>query len=172
MKALKPGGRTIPYAGMLLRQGLVDETDWVEDIDVIVPMATSLRSYERRGFELTEELASELGLRLCIPVVDAFEVDPYAEATHAFGGYHERAKSLAASLRLKIGNSVLLEEAEAVLVVDDIVTYGATFEACALKLRERHPSLRVYGAALAYTETPQRRERADAERVAPFDADA
>jgi predicted amidophosphoribosyltransferase len=166
LKALKPGGRTIPYAAILLRQGLAEETDWIEDIDVIVPMATSLRSFEARGFELTEELASELGLRLCIPVVDAFEVDPYADATHGLGGYHERAKALAASLRLKGGNSALLNVAEAALVVDDIVTYGSTFEACARKLRTRYPNLRVYGAALAYTETPHRRDRAEAERMA------
>jgi predicted amidophosphoribosyltransferase len=164
LKELKPGGRTIPYAAILLRQGLTEETDWIEDIDVIVPMATSLRSYEQRGFELTEELAAELSMRLCIPMVDAFEVDPYAPSTHALSGYHERAKALAASLRLVGGRSALLQAADAALVIDDIVTYGSTFEACARKLRESYPGLRVYGAALAYTETPGRRQRAEAER--------
>lgn len=167
VKALKPAGRTIPYAAILLRQGLTEETDWIEDVDVIVPMATSLRSFEDRGFELTEELASDLSLRLCIPVVDAFEVDPYGEATHGLSGYHERARALAANLRLKVGSSALLANAEGVLVVDDVVTYGSTFEACARKLRERYPQVRVYGAALAYTDTPQRRERAKAQRMTP-----
>ncbi len=172
LKAFKPGGRTIPYAAILLRQGLTEETDWIEDVDVIVPMATSLRSYQQRGFELTEELAEELGLRLCIPVVDAFEVDPDADPTHGLGGYHERARALASSLRLKAASSALLSTAEAVLVVDDIVTYGSTFEACARKLHEGYSQLRVYGAALAYTETPKRRDRAEAERMTPSeDAD-
>jgi predicted amidophosphoribosyltransferase len=165
IRALKPGGATIPYAAMLLRQGLTLETDWIEDVDVIVPMATSLRSYENRGFELTEELAAELGLRLCLPVVDAFEVDPAAESTHYLGGYEERAKSLGSSLRIKATNSPELREAEAALVLDDVVTYGSTFEACALKLREYYPELRVYGAALAYTQTPRRRTLAEAERM-------
>ena len=171
LKALKPNGKTIPYAAILLRQGLTEETDWIEDVDVIVPMATSLRSFESRGFELTEELARELGLRLCIPVVDAFEVDPYADATHGLSGYQQRAKMLAESLRMKVGKSALLERAEAVLVLDDIVTYGSTFEACALRLRARYPNLRVFGAALAYTDTPGRRDRAEAER-ANLSADA
>jgi hypothetical protein len=171
IKALKPSGATVPYAAILLRQGLVEETDWIEDIDVIVPMATSLRSFEHRGYELTEELAHELGLRLCIPVVDAFEVNPKADSTRALSGYQARAASLADSLRLKVGSSALLTNAEAALVVDDVVTYGATFEACARRLRERYPNLRVYGAALAYTDTPHRRERAEAERVAVSEAD-
>jgi predicted amidophosphoribosyltransferase len=164
IKALKPGGKTIPYAAILLRQGLTEEVEWSEELDVIVPMATSLRSYELRGFELTEELAEDLGLRMCLPTVDAFEVDPYAEQTHSLGGYRERAAALARSLRLKLGRSALLEDAEAALIVDDVVTYGSTFEACAIRLRERFPHLRVYGAALAYVETPQRRARAQAER--------
>jgi predicted amidophosphoribosyltransferase len=172
IRALKPGGTTIPYAAILLRQGLTAETDWVEDIDVIVPMATSLRSYENRGFELTEELADELGLRLCLPVVDAFEVDPEAESTHHLSGYEQRAKSLDGSLRLKAVSSPELRAAGAALVLDDVVTYGSTFEACALKLREQYPRLRVYGTALAYTETPGRRSRAEAERMQLSSPDA
>lgn len=172
IKALKPHGRTLPYAAILLRQGLTEEPDWIEDIDVIVPVPTSLRSFEEREFELTEELATELGLRLCVPVVDAFEVDPYAQSTHALSGYTQRAKALSESIRFKVGNSALLASAEAALIVDDVVTYGSTFEACARKLHERYPDLRVYGAALAYTDTPGRRERAEAQRMQRSEPDA
>lgn len=165
LKALKPGGGTIPLAAILLRQGLVTETDWIEEVDVVVPMATSLRSYEARGFELTEQLAAELAVRLALPMVDAFETTADAPPTHTLGGYDYRAKALAESLRLKAPNSPELRAASAALVVDDIVTYGTTFEACALNLKERYPQLRVYGAALGYTETVERRALAEAERV-------
>lgn len=160
IKAFKRGGKTIPIAAMLLRQGLVLETEWIEEVDVIVPMATSLRSFEARGFELTEELADELGLRLCLPVVDVFEVDPQAGATHQAGGYADRARTLAGALRVKRDNAAVLESAEGVLVIDDVVTYGSTFEACAHALQRTFGVQQVYGAALAYTDTPQRRARA------------
>lgn len=164
IKALKPGGQTIPIAAILLRQGLALETDWIEKVDAIVPMATSLRSFEARGFELTEQLAAELGLRLSLPVVDVFEVDPQAGATHLASGYADRARALAGALRVKRDRAAVLEGAEAVLIVDDVVTYGSTFEACALALQRSFGVQKSYGAALAYTETPQRRARALTQR--------
>lgn len=164
VKALKPGGKTVRLAAVLLRQGLTEESDWSEELDVIVPMATSLRSFEARGFELTEELAAELGRLLCLPVVDALERSEAAGQTRTAGGYRERAHLLAKTLVLKKAHAALLEQASAALVLDDVVTYGATFEASAKTLREAYPHLRVYGAALAYTETPQRRAAAERER--------
>ena len=163
IKELKPHGTTIALAAILLRQGLILETDWIEEIDVVVPMATSLASFEKRGFELTEQLGAELGTRLCIPVVDAFQRSADATTTHTAGGYRERLSELSKSVSLHADRSALLRTAEAVLVVDDVVTYGTTFEVCAKLLKERYPQLRVYGAALAYTETDQRRDRAEAE---------
>jgi predicted amidophosphoribosyltransferase len=164
VKQLKEHGKTIPLAAVLLRQGLTEETDWIEDVDVLVPMATSLGAYEERGFELTEQLTDELGRLLCTPVVDALERAGDPAATRHAGGYRERALALASTLTVKKLHSALLRDAAGALVVDDVVTYGTTFEACAIKLREAYPHLRVYGAALAYTETPERRARAEREQ--------
>ena len=46
IKELKKHGKNVRLAAVLLRAGLTEETDWIEDIDVLVPMATSLRSFE------------------------------------------------------------------------------------------------------------------------------
>ena len=164
IRELKAHGATIELAAVLLRQGLVCETDWIEEIDAIVPMATSLRSYEARGFELTESLADALGLFLALPVVDVFERDALAQATHAAGGYRDRAMTLADELRMKSSGGSVLRDAESVLVIDDVITYGATLEACAIRLREAHPHLAVFGATLAYTQTQHRRDVALDER--------
>src|SRR5262249_10829809 len=131
VRELKSHGRTINLAAVLLRQGLTEETDWIEDVDVLVPMASSLRSYELRGFELTEDLAAELGRLLCLPVIDALERSGDVDPTHSAGAYAQRAAALAHTLVVKKTHSALLREAAGVLVVDDVVTYGATFEACA-----------------------------------------
>jgi predicted amidophosphoribosyltransferase len=167
IRALKPGGKTIPYAAILLWQGLANEVDWSEEIDVVVPMPTTLRSFETRGFELTEAIANDLARRLCLPYVDALERTPDSGKTRSLGGYRDRAAHLADSVVVKKERSALLREAEAVLIVDDVVTTGASFEAAARRLREVYPLSRYYGAALAYTETPRRRARAEAERRLP-----
>ena len=164
VRALKQGGRTIRHAAVLLRQGLVEDTEWIEDVDALVPVPTSELSFEARDFELTEELTRHLGAFLCAPVVDAFERSPDCEKTHLLGSYAERRRELERALIVKKTHSKQLHDAAAVLVVDDVVTYGTTFEVCALKLKAAYPHLRVYGVALAYTETPQRHEQALRER--------
>ena len=108
--------------------------------------------------ELTREDLQRLRL-------DALERAGDLDTTRHAGGYRARAKDLAATLKVTKTQSALLRDAAGVLVVDDVVTYGSTFEACAIKLQEVYPHLRVYGAALAYVETPERRERAELERA-------
>lgn len=175
IRELKRHGRTVAQAAILLRQGLTGDTesrapDWIEDIDVVVPMATGWRSFEARdGLEITEALAEELAALLCVPFVDVFERDPDAGATHHLGGYRARLDALVDELRVKNIATADLAGANGVLIVDDVVTYGATFEACARRLREAHPHLRCYGAALAYTQTQGRLETALAERSAAAD---
>lgn len=169
VRQLKAHGKTVEQAAILLWQGLTQDMDstapdWIEQIDVVVPMATSWRSFEEREIEVSERLASELASMLCVPMVDAFERDPDAMATHTQGDHARRLQALIGELRTKnLGVSDLMN-ARGVLIVDDIVTYGSTFEACARKLKDELPEVRCWGAALAYTETQARRKKAERER--------
>jgi predicted amidophosphoribosyltransferase len=169
IKELKKDGQTVGLASALLWQGLTGDVDsgapgWIEKIDVVVPMATSLGSYRERGCEVTEQLAEGLAARLCVPFVDAFERDPDATATHRLSGYESRVAALKEEMVLKAGDIADLAEAEGVLIVDDIVTYGSTFEACASVIQTRHAGVQCWGAALAYTQTEARLNKALRER--------
>jgi hypothetical protein len=169
VRELKKHARTVPQAALLLWQGLTTDTasaapDWIDEIDVVVPMATGWRSHEVRGHELTEQLAAELSQLLCLPTVDAFERDPDAVATHHFGSFRPRLDTLLDELRVKNVGVADLARARGVLIIDDVVTYGATFEACATRLSEVYPHLRCWGAALAYTQTQSRLRKALVEK--------
>jgi len=170
VRALKKEGKTVGQAAALLWQGLTRDHDssapeWIDQIDVVIPMATSWRSYEVRGHEVTEDLARGLSQRLCVPCLDVFERDPDVAATHQLSGYEPRLAALRREIRIKAGHVADLREAQGALIVDDVVTYGSTFEACALRLKETHPNLRCWGAALAYTQTRARLARANADRA-------
>lgn len=159
IRELKRHSKTLDLAAVLLYQGLTRDVastapSWIEEIGVVVPMATHWRSYEERGHELTEPLARELAAMLCVPYVDIFERSSEAIPTHHRSGYKPRVDALVDELRLKGDGGAALRSASGVLIVDDIVTYGATFEACARTIRAVHPHLRCWGAALAYTQTP------------------
>lgn len=170
IKELKKHGKTAQLAAVLLWQGLTGDEestapDWIAEIDVVVPMATSLASFEVRGHEVSEEIALQLSRRLCVPYVDVFEREVGAASTHQLSGYGPRLDALLGELTVKTSGVADLRSAQGVLIVDDVVTYGSTFEACAIKLQESHPQVRCWGAALAYTETERRREKALEERA-------
>jgi hypothetical protein len=169
VRELKKHGKTVQLASVLLWQGLTRDVEstapeWIEQIDVVVPMATSLRSFQVRGHEVTEALADALAARLCVPCIDAFEREPAGEGTHQLSGYKARLGALLEQIRLKAVDVADLAEASGALIIDDVVTYGATFEACAQKLKSTYPQLRCWGAALAYTQTEERLRRALAEQ--------
>jgi predicted amidophosphoribosyltransferase len=172
MRELKKHGRTVAQAAMLLWQGLTMDTassapEWIERVDLVVPMATGWRSYESRGHELTEILGKELADLLCLPMIDLFERVGEDKATHQLAGVAPRLDALERELTVKKNVDLAdLKRAQGALIVDDIVTYGATFEACARRLKQFNPELRCYGAALAYTQTEARLERARRERAA------
>jgi len=168
IRELKKHGATVEQAVILLYQGLTRDVQsgapgWIEQIDAIVPMATGWRSYEERGREITEDLAGELAAMLCVSYVDIFERSADATPTHQLSGYEARVEAIVSELRMKNTGGELLRDAGGVLIVDDVVTYGSTFEACARKIRELYPRMRCWGAALAYTQTAGRLEKAERE---------
>jgi predicted amidophosphoribosyltransferase len=168
VRELKKQGATVEQAAILLYQGLTRDVQssapgWIEQIDAIVPMATGWRSYEERGREITEDLADGLAAMLCVPCVDIFERSADATPTHQLSGYEVRVEAIVSELRLKNTGGELLRDASGVLIVDDVVTYGSTFEACARKIREVYPQMHCWGAALAYTQTASRLEKVERE---------
>lgn len=104
------------------------ETTLPRDV-VLVPVPTSTARRAARGFDQGALLAAGLGMRAGLPVLCAL-----TERAHAAQHGHDRAARLAARDRF---DSATLVAGTRVLLVDDVVTTGATLRDCAAALRRR-----------------------------------
>ncbi len=115
---------------------------------VPVPMHPARR--RRRGFNQAKEIAAALGRRCGLPLADCLERPAGAARGSQVGlGREERLSALTGSVRFRRGAAVPLRA----LLVDDVVTTGATFAACAVALA--HAGVRDVGG-IAYARTPGR----------------
>ena len=131
-----------------------DFVDWMEAaararfdvaaVDVVVPMPTTLRHRIDRGYNQCEVLASELARRIgrrCLRLV-ARRGSFRQQSTLS---EEERVKNVKGTFSVR---RPALVRGRTVLVVDDIMTTGATLGACATALREAGAS-RVWSVTLA-----------------------
>jgi ComF family protein len=96
--------------------------DELLDGAALVPVPIHPVRLRHRGFNQAERLAAELGLRRGCPVVDCLErVGPHR--TQVGRGQAERRQSIAVRLRAPAPSRAVL--------VDDVMTTGATVAACA-----------------------------------------
>jgi ComF family protein len=116
----------------------------------LVPVPIHRVRRRRRGFNQAEELARALAARTGLPVSDCLErPGASARAAQVGRGRSDRLVAPAGSVRLHRGAAVPLRA----LLVDDVVTTGATLAACAAALRaEGVREVR----AIAYARTPGR----------------
>lgn len=135
-----PTDRTPPKAGAPL-------SAWLEDATLVpVPLHRSRR--RRRGFNQATLLAAALATRTGLPVADCL-VRQGRGTTQVGRGRAERAQAIEGAVAVRPDTEV----PEHVVLIDDVVTTGATLAACATALRAAGArSVR----ATTYARTPGR----------------
>ena len=98
------------------------------DVDAIVPVPLHPRRYAERGFNQARLLADILGQKIGRPVVDLLKRDRYTL---------QQAKLSREERQLNVHHAFLNSNfnANAVLLVDDVFTTGATMQECARVLK-------------------------------------
>jgi ComF family protein len=118
--------------------------------EVIVPVPVHAERERRRGYDQAALIADVAGERLGLPVVRALERQRATVAQFELGR-DERAANVDGAFRVRAGPGAGAARAISgrwVLLVDDVVTTGATLAACAFAL-ERAGALAVSAIAVA-----------------------
>ena len=116
----------------------------------LVPVPLHPARRRKRGFNQAEELAHAIARRTGLQVIDCLARSRGgAHATQVGMGRAERLSGLGGSIRMRDATPVPLR----VLLVDDVITTGATLAACARALTDAGVA---EIAALAYARTPGR----------------
>ncbi len=129
------------YAATLLDAGFLD------DIDLIVPVPMATAKLLRRGYNQAVEIAEAIGETAGIQVGEYLSARPHSTQTRKQAAERERNVSEVYSA---IPEAVELGGCH-ILVVDDVITTGATILACCAALHKAAPSARVTALALATT---------------------
>lgn len=132
------------YLGKLLGMDLL-ESPYYSDIDVIIPVPLHPKKQRKRGYNQSEMFARGLAESLVKPIDIRTLVRTYASETQTKKSRFKRWENVKEIFDLKNHNHLLGKH---ILLVDDVVTTGATLEACANMLLNI-PGVKVSIATIA-----------------------
>lgn len=119
------------------------------NITAVVPVPLHKLKLKKRGFNQVEKFGKEIARILQVPYVDTVLVKKNSTFTQTFKSRLLRWGELEESFSIE--HPELLMNAH-VLIVDDLITTGATLEACYGKLM-RIPGVRISVASMAITKS-------------------
>jgi ComF family protein len=124
-------------------------SEFYADVDQIVPVPLHPKKLRIRGYNQAEVIAKGMAFGLNTQVSTTHLLRSEFTETQTRKTRAERVLNVAEAFTLNNASEL---EGKHLLIVDDVVTTGATLEACAQKLLEI-PNCRVSIAALAYATT-------------------
>lgn len=131
------------WTGMLLKN-----TPEFATIDFIIPVPLHYKKMKSRGYNQVSKFAKQLGKHLKIPVMDQELKRISATKTQTFKARFERFSNV--NTKFALDSSETFENKH-ILLVDDVITTGATLEACA-NLFSAINQCTVSIVSMAYTE--------------------
>ncbi|WP_424492544.1 ComF family protein [Salinimicrobium sp. GXAS 041] len=118
-----------------------------KQIDVVIPVPLHKSKLRKRGYNQVEKFGRAIAHSLEIPYEDSVLVKKTASSTQTIKKRFARWGSIESTFLIENAEKVAHQH---ILLVDDLVTTGATLEACALKLLNI-PGVKVSIATMAVT---------------------
>jgi ComF family protein len=124
----------------------LNKSDYYKTIDYIVPVPLHPKKLRIRGYNQAEAIAEGISKGIGVPLCTTLLKRVEFTETQTRKSRAERVKNVAQAFAISTPNEM---EGKHFLLVDDVVTTGATLEVCAAKLLEI-PNCKVSIGALAY----------------------
>lgn len=121
------------WLAKLLAQSLKN-TDWIKDVDIIIPIPLYKEKYARRGFNQSEVIVKELAMLLHKEWDNSAILRVIDTESQTNKSREERSENLKGAFQLVSHPQHFTNKH--LLVVDDVLTTGATIEACVEILKD------------------------------------
>jgi ComF family protein len=125
------------------------ESPYFESIDIVIPVPIHSKKLKQRGYNQVALFAQQIAKILNASYVDDVLLKSINTKTQVFQSREARFQSVADSFYTQNLNTI---DTQHVLLVDDIITTGATVEACALVLNPEN-KIRLSVATIAITHS-------------------
>ena len=125
------------------------ESPYFESIDIVIPVPIHSKKLKQRGYNQVALFAQQIAKILNASYVDDVLLKSINTKTQVFQSREARFHSVADSFYTQNLNTI---DAQHILLVDDIITTGATVEACALVLNPEN-KIRLSVATIAITHS-------------------
>lgn len=133
--------------GEMLGLALKDVPEY-QDVDLIVPVPLHPKRLKKRGYNQSECIAIGLSNKLGVPYNTTCLLRSVATETQTHKSRFDRFENMKDVFLLKDAGSVTGKH---ILLVDDVLTTGATIEACALQLLQAE-EVRISIATIAFAD--------------------
>lgn len=133
--------------GELYGSALVKNPDWIHP-DLIVPVPLHPRKLKKRGYNQAEHIAQGISGATGIPTDNSLLLRNHETETQTRKSRYDRYENMSAAFAV---SELTRIQNTHILLVDDVITTGATFEGCAEALLQAEGS-RISIAALAFSK--------------------
>ncbi|ARV06599.1 amidophosphoribosyltransferase [Polaribacter sp. SA4-10] len=127
---------------------ILKENKQFSDVNYIIPVPLHQKKLKQRGFNQVTKFGEALSNFLEVLFIEDILIRTSASKTQTFKARFERFNNLETKFLL---NDHLIFKDKHVLLIDDVITTGATLEACAKEL-QKTAGIKISILTMAYTE--------------------